>query len=213
MRDRYHNDLAKIVDRVLELFDLVEVAITQATEALLDQDRVAAEDVITRDASVDAVCRDIEAAAIDVQVRQQPVASDLRLLLAVQRIVSDLERSGDLAKNIAKQARRRYPDVVVPEPMRETVVAMGAAAADLIRKAAEVFVNQDAALARQIESEDDHLDALHRSLLAQVISSNRSDPVETTVDLTLIGRFYERFADHAVAIGRQVIYLSTGELT
>ncbi|MEI2820980.1 MAG: phosphate signaling complex protein PhoU [Marmoricola sp.] len=213
MRDRYHNDLAKIVDRVLELFDLVEVAITQATEALLDQDRVAAEDVITRDASVDAVCRDIEAAAIDVQVRQQPVASDLRLLLAVQRIVSDLERSGDLAKNIAKQARRRYPDVVVPEPMRETVVAMGAAAADLIRKAAEVFVNQDAALARQIESEDDHMDALHRSLLAQVISSNRSDPVETTVDLTLIGRFYERFADHAVAIGRQVIYLSTGELT
>ena len=213
MRDRYHNDLAKIVDRVLELFDLVEVAITQATEALLDQDRVAAEDVITRDASVDAVCRDIEAAAIDVQVRQQPVASDLRLLLAVQRIVSDLERSGDLAKNIAKQARRRYPHVVVPEPMRETVVAMGAAAADLIRKAAEVFVNQDAALARQIESEDDHMDALHRSLLAQVISSNRSDPVETTVDLTLIGRFYERFADHAVAIGRQVIYLSTGELT
>lgn len=213
MRDRYHNDLAKIVDRVLELFDLVEVAITQATEALLDQDRVAAEDVITRDAGVDAVCRDIEAAAIDVQVRQQPVASDLRLLLAVQRIVSDLERSGDLAKNIAKQARRRYPDVVVPEPMRETVVAMGAAAADLIRKAAEVFVNQDAALARQIESEDDHMDALHRSLLAQVISSNRSDPVETTVDLTLIGRFYERFADHAVAIGRQVIYLSTGELT
>ena len=213
MRDRYHNDLAKIVDRVLELFDLVEAAITQATEALLDQDRVAAEDVITRDASVDAVCRDIEAAAIDVQVRQQPVASDLRLLLAVQRIVSDLERSGDLAKNIAKQARRRYPDIVVPEPMRETVVAMGAAAADLIRKAAEVFVNQDAALARQIESEDDHMDALHRSLLAQVISSNRSDPVETTVDLTLIGRFYERFADHAVAIGRQVIYLSTGELT
>ncbi len=213
MRDRYHNDLAKIVDRVLELFDLVEVAITQATEALLHQDRVAAEDVITRDAGVDAVCRDIEAAAIDVQVRQQPVASDLRLLLAVQRIVSDLERSGDLAKNIAKQARRRYPDIVVPEPMRETVVAMGSAAADLIRKAAEVFVNQDAALARQIESEDDHMDALHRSLLAQVISSNRSDPVETTVDLTLIGRFYERFADHAVAIGRQVIYLSTGELT
>jgi len=212
MRDRYHNDLDKVVDRVLELFGLVEDSIGEATVALLDADRDAAESVIAKDLAVDALCREIEATAIELQMRQQPVAYDLRLLLSTQRIVADLERSGDLAKNIAKQARRRHPDVVVPEAMRDTVEAMGQAAGELIRKAAQVFANQDATLARQLDAEDDHMDALHRSLLAKVIASTGTDPVDTTVDLTLIGRFYERFADHAVAIARQVVYLATGEL-
>lgn len=212
MRDRYHNDLDKVVDKVLELFALIEESISDATFSLLDADRDVAEAVIAKDIGIDALCRDIEAIAIELQMRQQPVAYDLRLLLATQRIVADLERSGDLAKNIAKQVRRRHPDLVVPERMRDTVEAMGQAAGSLLHKAHLVFANQDAELARQLDVEDDHMDALHRSLLGQVIASTRTEPVDTTVDLTLIGRFYERFADHAVAIARQVIYLSTGEL-
>lgn len=212
MRDRYHNDLDKVADRLLELFGLVETAIDHATRALLASDRDLAETVIGNDRAIDELCRDIETIAIELQMRQQPVASDLRLLLSAQRIVADLERSGDLAKNIAKQVRRRHPDFVVPERMRETVQAMGLSAESLLNKAHLVFANQDVELARQLDVEDDLMDALHRELLAQVIASTGTDPVATTVDLTLIGRFYERFADHAVAIARQVVYLATGEL-
>jgi len=212
MRDRYHNDLDKVVDRLLELFGNVERAIAQATRALLEADHELAGQVVASDHAVDALCREIEAIAIDLQMRQQPVAYDLRLLLTTQRILADLERSGDLAKNIAKQARRRHPDQVVPEQMRDTVAAMGKAAETLLNKARLVFENEDAELARRLDVEDDYVDALHRDLLAQVIASSRTESVETAVDLTLIGRFYERFADHAVAIARQVVYLSTGEL-
>lgn len=212
MRDRYHNDLDKVVDRLLQLFDNVESSIGLATRALLDADHEVAEQVIAGDQATDALCREIESIAIELQMRQQPVAYDLRLLLTAQRIVADLERSGDLAKNIAKQARRRHPDHVVPDQMRSTVAAMGKAAEALLHKAHQVFAHEDAELARRLDVEDDYMDALHRELLAEVIASSRTESVETAVDLTLIGRFYERFADHAVAIARQVVYLSTGEL-
>ncbi len=212
MRDRYHNELDKVVDRLLQLFGNVEQAISDATEALLEADDEIAEQVIAGDRATDALCREIESIAIELQMRQQPVAYDLRLLLTAQRIVADLERSGDLAKNIAKQARRRHPDHVVPHQMRHTVASMGKAAEALLHKAHIVFADEDAELARRLDVEDDYMDALHRELLAQVIARSRTESVETTVDLTLIGRFYERFADHAVAIARQVVYLSTGEL-
>ncbi|KAB2810980.1 phosphate signaling complex protein PhoU [Pimelobacter simplex] len=212
MRDRYHNDLDQIVDRLLQLFGSVESAIGLATQALLEADHELADQVVMSDQATDALCREIESIAIELQMRQQPVAYDLRLLLTTQRIVADLERSGDLAKNIAKQARRRHPDHVVPEQMRGTVAAMGKAAEGLLNKAHLVFENEDAELARLLDAEDDYMDALHRELLAEVIGNSRTESVETAVDLTLIGRFYERFADHAVAIARQVVYLSTGEL-
>lgn len=211
MRERYQSDLDSIVSRLETLFDLVEVAIENATRSLLAADRTLAESVIAEDLAVDDLARDIETAAIQLQMRQQPVASDLRLLLSTQRIVADLERSGDLAKNIAKQARRRHPDHVVPEHLRLIVEGMGKSAKGLLSQARLVFVTQDAELARGLDDEDDQMDALHRDLLAKVIGSTQTESVETTVDLTLIGRFYERFADHAVAIARQVVYLSTGE--
>lgn len=212
MRDQYHRDLDAVAQQLQQLFDKVESSISLATTALLEADASVADEVIAGDRGVDAQCRDIEAAAIALQMRQQPVASDLRFLLATQRIVADLERSGDLAKNIAKQARRRHPDRVVPESMRGTIASMGKAAHALLTSAHHVFADKDAELARRLDQEDDFMDALHRQLLSQVIGFSRTENIETTVDLTLIGRFYERFADHAVAIARQVVYLSTGEL-
>lgn len=212
MREQFHNDLEQLAARVGELIARVESAIRIATQALLDADLSAAESVIGSDSTVDALCRDIEAEAIELQVRQQPVARDLRLLLVVQRVVADLERSGDLAKNIAKQARRRYPKHVVPDNLRQTVADMGESAAAILHKAGVVFAEQDATLAKELETDDDHMDELHRQLLRQIVAGTGSDEVETTVELTLCGRFYERFADHAVAIARQVVYLSTGEL-
>lgn len=211
-RIHFQRDLDNIVERVLETIKLVEQSMSLATRGLLDADRSAAEEAISNATEIDAICREIEGLVIDLQMRQQPVASDLRLLLATQRILMDLERSGALAKNIAKQVRRRHPEHVVPERMRDTVAEMGQAAVSLVGKAGLVFATQDADLARELEPDDDHMDTLHRALLQQVIAGTGTDPVETTVDLTLCGRYYERFADHAVAIARQVIYRSTGEL-
>lgn len=208
----FQQDLDNLVAQVIETIKLVENSMGLATQALLDADQVLAEKAIDNDAAIDVRCREIEGVLVELQMRQQPVASDLRLLLATQRILGDLERSGALAKNVAKQVRRRYPDHVVPERMRETVAEMGDTAVSLLNKAGLVFAEQDEALARELEADDDHMDTLHRALLQQVIAGTGTDPVETTVDLTLCGRYYERFADHAVAIARQVIYRSTGEL-
>jgi len=211
-RIHFQRDLDKLVGQVCEEIDHVETSMGVATRALLEGDRSLADVAIDSVTSVSSRFREIEGVVIDLQMRQQPVASDLRLLLAIQRILGDLERSAALVKNIAKQVRRRHPEFVVPERMRATVAEMGDSAVSLLNKAGVVFAEQDAGLARELDADDDRMDALHRALLHQVIAGTGSDPVETTVDLTLCGRYYERFADHAVAIGRQVIYRSTGEL-
>lgn len=212
MRNRYHEDLEKVAGQVGTLFGLVERAITRSSRALLDADRELAEAVISEDLGIDSLCRQIEAAAIEIQMRQQPVARDLRLLLAVHRMVADLERSGDLAKNIAKQVRRRHPAPVVPDTCRETVTAMARTAQSLWSHAHEVFDEENVEAARGLDAEDDQMDSLHRSLLLAVIDGTGTTEAETAIDLTLIGRFYERIADHAVAIAHQVVYISTGEV-
>jgi phosphate transport system protein len=211
MRDRFHQQLDRVVDSVVGLIGQVEDAVSLATRALLDADRVTAESVISNDLAIDDLCRKIEDDATELLLREQPVASDLRLLLVTQRIVADLERSGDLAKNIAKQARRRYPNKVVPQQMEQTIAEMAAAAGSLLRKASQIFAERDLDLARELEADDDRVDDLHRALLREVVASTGSGAVEAAVDLTLCGRYYERIADHAVVIAHQVIYLSTGD--
>lgn len=211
MRDRFHQDLDDLGDQVACLINQVHDAVELATGALLEADRVAAESVIANDLIIDALCRRIEDTAIELQLRQQPVARDLRLLLVTQRVVADLERSGDLAKNIAKQTRRRYPERVVPLHLEQTIAQMAASAGSLLQKAGRIFSEQDLLLARQLGADDDQVDDLHRALLREVVASTGSGAVEAAVDLTLCGRYYERIADHAVVIAHQVIYLSTGQ--
>lgn len=211
MRDQFHDDLDQLTNRVVDLLDAVEDAVGAATAALLNADLAAAEEVISRDLAIDALGREIEATAITLQLRQQPVARDLRLLLVIQRTVADLERAAALAKHIARQARRRYPAHVVPAALCSTIADMADAAKELLSKAGAIFTAQDAVLARELETDDDRIDELHRALLREVVARTGDGAVETAVDLTLCGRYYERFADHAVAIARQVIYLATGE--
>lgn len=212
-RIHFQRDLDDLVEQVADAITITESAMGQATRALLSGDRALANAAIEEAATVAKRCREVENLVIELQIRQQPVASDLRLLLATQRILGDLERSGALVRNIAKQVRRRHPDKVVPERMHETVRRMGELAESLLHKAGLVFSTQDAAAARELDADDDEMDTLHREFLREVVAGSGHDPVETTVDLTLCGRFFERFADHAVAIAQQVIYLSTGELS
>ncbi|HVE64215.1 MAG TPA: phosphate signaling complex protein PhoU [Mycobacteriales bacterium] len=211
MRDAYHEDLDAITQRLVELTSLTGSAMGRATTALLDADLAIAEAVIAGDVVIDAVYHDTEELAFTLLARQQPVAGDLRILVTSLRMVADLERSGDLALHVAKIARRRYPNSAVPQQLRSTILEMGQVAQLIMSKAGDCIANRDVALAAELETDDDAMDELHRTLFTALLDDEWTDSVECAVDITLAGRYYERFADHAVSLARRVVYLVTGE--
>ncbi|MDP9497741.1 MAG: phosphate signaling complex protein PhoU [Actinomycetota bacterium] len=210
MRDAYHDELDAVTDSLVEMTGMVGSAMGRATRALLDADLQLAETVITADEQVDALYRDIEARAFDLLARQQPVASDLRMLVTSLRMVAELERAGDMALHVAKVARRRYPASAVPAEMRDTVLEMGHAAEAIVAKAGSVIARRDVRLAAELERDDDVMDQLHKRLFAVILDDAWQHGTEVAIDLTLVGRYYERFADHAVSVARRVVYLVTG---
>jgi len=211
MRDTYHDELDAISTSLVEMTNLVGSAMSRATTALLDADLKLAESVIANDEAVDALYRDTEARAFDLLARQQPVASDLRVLVASLRMVADLERMGDNAVHVAKIARRRYPSSAVPATLRSTVLEMGHAAQEIVAKAGSVIAGRDIKMAAELEKDDDVMDELHRQLFREILDDRWADGIEPAIDITLAGRYYERFADHAVSVARRVVYLVTGE--
>jgi phosphate transport system protein len=212
MRKTFHGELDHVGQTLVEMTMAVDVAMRDATTALLDADLTVAEKVISGDAEVDRLRDDLEARAFDLLARQQPVAVDLRTLITSLKTVADLERMGDLALHVAKVARMRYPSCAVPEEVRGAIAQMGAVAQGIVEKARQVLEGQDLALAEELERDDDRMDELHRRLFALLLSDDWKHGIEPAIDITLIGRYYERYADHAVSVARQTIYLVTGEL-
>ncbi len=211
MRDAYHEELDAITASLVEMTNLVGSAMSRATTALLDADLALAEMVIAADDHIDEIYHATEARAFDVMARQQPVASDLRMLVTTLRMVADLERMGDMALHVAKIARRRYPASAVPQELRPTVLRMGHAAEEIVAKAGLVIARRDIEMAAELERDDDVMDALHRQLFEVILADEWNGGVEAAIDITLAGRYYERFADHAVSVARRVVYLVTGE--
>ncbi len=211
MRDAYHDDLDAISTSLVEMANLAGSAMSRATTALLDADLTLAEMVITADDLIDELYRESEAKAFDLLARQQPVASDLRIIVTSLRMVADLERMGDLALHVAKIARRRYPSSAVPPELRSTVLEMGHTAEEIVAKAGSVIASRDLEMAVELERDDDVMDALHRDLFTALLSDTWEHGIEAAIDITLAGRYYERFADHAVSVARRVVYLVTGE--
>jgi phosphate transport system protein len=211
MRDLYHEELDSIGATLIEMTGLVASALNQATDALLNSDLQLAEKVIAGDEEVDGLRRDLDAKALDLLARQQPVAGDLRTIVTSLRMSSDLERMGDLAKHIGKVARLRYPDSAVPAELHDSIREMGRLGVELATKAGEIIDGQDVEAARGLDEEDNAVDALHRQLFAELLHEGNDYPVETAIDVTLIGRYYERFADHAVSVARRLVFLVTGE--
>ena len=212
MRDAYHEELDSITGSLVEMTNMVGTAMAKATSALLSADLQLAENVIAADDEVDKVYRDTEQRAFDVMARQQPVASDLRMLVTSLRMVADLERMGDLALHVAKVARRRFPANAVPAELRPTVLRMGHVAEEIAAKAGLVLRERSVELAEQLERDDDEMDDLHRELFSTMLADDWEGGIECAVDIALVGRYYERFADHAVSVARRVVYLVTGEL-
>ena len=210
MRDAYHEELDGLSDSLVEMTRLVGSAMSRATTALLDADLALAESVITNDETVDLLYREVEERAFDLLARQAPVASDLRIIVTSLRMVADLERMGDLALHVAKVARRRYPASAVPPELRATLLEMGQTAGRIVAKAGSVIASRDLATAAELEADDDVMDGLHRRLFT-VLLGDWTHGMEAAIDITLCGRYYERFADHAVSVARRVVYLATGE--
>jgi phosphate transport system protein len=211
MRDAYHEDLDAITDQLVEMAGLVGSMMGRATTALLDADLALAEGVISADDQVDALYNQVEQLALDLLARQQPVASDLRVLITSLRMVADLERMGDHAMHVAKVARRRYPDHAIPRELRSTVLEMGQVAQRIVEKAGSVIAGRDVALALELEADDDVMDDYQKRLFTRLLADERRHSIEAAIDVTLCGRYYERFADHAVSVARRVVYLVTGE--
>lgn len=212
MRESFHDELSQINAELVQMAQLVGEAIGRATTALLDADVAIAESVISADERIDGIYRDLEERSFDLLARQSPVARDLRTVVTTLRMVADLERMGDLALHIGKVARMRYPASAVPPELHDTVREMGKVAEDIVTKAGRVIETRDAALARELESDDDVMDGLHRRVFTTLLSDDWSHGMEAAIDVTLLGRYYERFADHAVSVARRVVYLVTGEL-
>ena len=211
MRDAYHEELDAITESLVDLGNLVASAMGRATTALLDADLTLAEGVIEGDAVIDDRYHEIEERAFELLARQQPVATDLRLLVTSLRMVADIERAGDLALHVAKVARRRYPLSAIPNELRSTILEMGQVAERIMTKAGDVIARRDVALAEELETDDDRMDDLHKALFGTILSENWKGGVESAIDVTLVGRYYERFADHAVSVARRVVYLVTGQ--
>ena len=209
MRNAFHEDLDSISEQLVDMAQLAGSALARATTALLDADVHLAESVIAADADLDLRREQLETLAVDLLARQQPVATDLRIVVTALRMSSDLERMGDLARHIAKIARLRFPVSAVPGSLQGHLLEMSQVAERIVAKAGSVIASNDVRAAVELEQDDDAMDELHRQLFTVLMRTDL--PTETVVDLTLLGRYYERFADHAVSLARRVVYLVTGE--
>jgi len=188
-------------------------AMQRATTALLEADQTEAEQVRTWDNEIDALYRQVEEKVYDLLARQAPVASDLRMVITSLHVASDLERMGDLAEHIAETALRRHPEQAIPAELVPVINEMADVADRIAAKSVEVLATQDAEMAAEMERDDDVMDDLHRQLLAFMLGTAWRHGVEAAIDGALLGRYYERYADHAVNAGNQVVYLVTGKST
>ena len=211
MRDAFHEELDAIQATLVTMGEMVAVAMERSSAALLNADVKLAEQVISEDEKLDTIQHDLEARAINLMARQQPVAQDLRILVTSLRMSADLERMGDLCHHIAKLARMRYPAVAVPPELVSTIENMGKTAKKIIEKSTHVVKSQDLQAAIELETDDDEMDTLHRALFVALLDDSWSHGIETAIDMTLLGRYYERCADHAVSIARRVYFLVKGE--
>ncbi|KGM08627.1 phosphate signaling complex protein PhoU [Cellulomonas bogoriensis] len=212
MRDIFTAELAALGEDLAAMSRLVESAIASAGTALLEADLALAETVIADDHTIDAVERDLDERCVALLAQQQPVAGDLRQVVSALRMSASLERMGDLARHVAEVARLRYPDKALPEPVTDLFRQMHDGAVRVSQEVTTVLETKDLELAGAIERDDDLLDTLHAQTFTAVLGEGGAPLTpQQTVDITLCGRYYERFGDHGVSVARRVVYLVTGD--
>jgi len=211
MRVEYDAELEDVSRVLVEMADEVRGAMGRATVSLLTTDAEQAERVISGDAVVNGLRQRVEDRVYGLLARQSPVASDLRLLFTALHIATDLERMGDLAKHVAKIGLRRHPFPAVPEELVSIMTDMAAVADRIAEMIGAILASADAQGAAGLEAEDDAMDRLNEGLFVLLLGAAWRHGVESAIDGAMLGRFYERYADHAVNAGRQMYFLVTGE--
>ena len=211
MRTVFHEQMDHVVSRLVTMTGQVADMMGEATAALLAADLERAEACVSADRAVNALQSEIDESIVDMMTRQGPVASDMRSHIAWLRITTDVERMGDLAAHVAKVARRRYPDRAVPDDLADTFATLGSRAQTIAEKTGLLLESRELALCEDIKDDDDEIDRVHRSVFLVVLDHRWPGTAEQAVDLALLGRYFERFGDHAVLIAGHVRYVITGE--
>lgn len=213
LRTEFHSDLDHVKADVVRLASMVGEAIQRGTEALLANDLGAAQELIDYDDELDALSIDIEDRSYRLLALQSPMATDLRHLVATLKINAEVERSGDLVTNIMKGARRMYGVTFSPK-VRGSIATMSTEAAKLMRLAVDAYADTNGTLGTALDDIDDTLDAEHADYIQYVFESHADGDIDIqqAVQLSLIGRYYERIGDHAVNIGQRVRFMADGHL-
>ncbi|MFE5707859.1 phosphate signaling complex protein PhoU [Rhodococcus koreensis] len=211
MRMKFHEQLDELTDRLARMCHLAGEAIAVATDALVHADLPLAERVFDLNDQIEELRVPSEEQALALLALQAPVARDLRQVITGVYLVADLSRMGELAQHVAKSVRRRHPGHVASGEAEQLLAQMGRVAADSAGVAERVLRTRDPEQAGELDRRDDELDALNRQLLDLIQDPGWTGTIPAAVDVTLLARFYERFGDHTVEVGRRVIFLVTGE--
>lgn len=211
MRDAFTDQLAAFNSLLGDMCDTVGTEMERATQALLEADLELSEQVITDHDLLAEKSAEAEEIAFELLALQAPVAGDLRTVVGGFQLVSEIDRMGALALHVAKVARRRHPARVLPEEVAGYFVEMGRLAVELARNAHRVLETQSSEDALALMEDDDAMDDLHRHLFTVMMDRDWQHGVAAAVDVTLLGRYYERYADHAVSIARRVVFQATGK--
>ncbi|WP_420175951.1 phosphate signaling complex protein PhoU [Luteococcus sp. OSA5] len=211
MRESYHEELNDVVNQLVSMNNNVRTAVHDATEALLKADLQTAERVIADDERLDAMYETLEKQCFQLLARQAPVAGELRTIVSALRMIFELARMGDLAAHIAKIARLRYPEHAVPEPLVANFERMAELADHMISSAGRTLGDRDIDEAAKLAEHDEEMDELRREQFKVLLADDWQHGVEMAVDAALLGRYYERIADHSVAMAARIIYVITGE--
>lgn len=211
MRSAYYAQMSDLNVLLAQMCELAGVAMERSTRALLSADLAVAEQVITDHEQIIGMSTAGEERAFGLLARQAPVAGDLRSIVTSFQVVADIDRMGALALHVAKVARRRHPAKALPDEVGSYFAEMGRLAVAMANNASGVLTSQNPEDAMRLQDDDDAMDDLHQHLFTVVMDREWGHPVGAAVDVTLLGRYYERFADHAVLIGRRVVFQATGQ--
>jgi phosphate transport system protein len=210
VRELFSEQLDGIFDDLAAMAGDVEIAVRRATEALLQGNAEIAESVISDDRAVDDLRDRVEERAFSLLSLQQPVAGDLRTVVAALRMVTELERTGDLAVHVAKIARLRVPGTAVPDDVVPVIQRMAQIAEDMLGATVGIIAERDVDAAQTLRTIEAEMDKLRAELLRDLLGDDWDHGVEAAVDLALLGRYYERIGDHAMSVANRVVYVVTG---
>ena len=211
MGEDFPQALARVSSTLVTMAKAVREAMRQASAALLAANPTLAQQVTVRAAEIEVLYRVVDDRVFDLIVRRQPVAGDLRTALTALQAAADLERMGALAAHVARATLRRHPTPAVAPELTELFRAMSKVADELAGKIVAALAASDATLAAQLDGDDDAMDQLHRQLFSLMLRSDWPLGVEAAIDGALLGRYYERYADHAVNVSQHVMVLVDGK--